>query len=37
MPAIFNELGMDLPFSHWNEVSEKALIYLILHQALNTR
>ena len=24
MPAIYNELGIDIPLSHWNEVSEKA-------------
>ncbi len=24
MPAIYNELGIDIPLAHWNEVSEKA-------------
>jgi len=24
MPAIYNEMGIDIPLSHWNEVSEKA-------------
>jgi len=24
MPAIYNELGIDIPLSHWNEISEKA-------------